>query len=368
MDIQTLTFFKNLHAECTLEMKECTLEIWKDIGKILDNRCIIQINHVQYTIIKLQQEYYGIESICPHSGGPLGMGDIEDSYIKCPWHGYRYSLGNGSCEDDPDHSACVVPVKAENGNLYVKVMAGDQITIVKDLPSDHQIELKSTTSPQEESQCHTLIDWARNILNTSDAISKVQKTLHVLELWKSGEIKQVGKSVNLLEIPPRDPQITFTRPTKVGKRGNAGTLESRIAILHALANIEQWAIDLGWDIIVRFGEDLPREFSSDFIKLAADEAKHFTLLANRLQELGSYFGALNIHGSLWDSALETKDDVLARLAIVHMVHEGRGLDVNPKTIEKFKKAKDFESVEKLEIIHSVYYVFLIFRMKLLMLL
>lgn len=326
------------------------MDIWKEIDiQHTKDRFILQINQVQYTVIQLQQQYYGIESVCPHSGGPLGMGDIEDLYIKCPWHGYRYALGDGSCEDDPDHSACVLPLKMENGKLYVNVGLNDSISIIH---LSQSTTARVCQSAEREIECNTLIDWGRNILNTSNASQKVAKTLHALELWNSGELKQVGNSVNLLEIPPRDSQITFTGPTKVGKRGNAGTLDSRIAILHALANIEQWAIDLGWDIIVRFGEDMPRDFSSDFLKLAADEAKHFTLLENRLKELGSYFGALKIHGSLWDSALETKDDILARLAIVHMVHEGRGLDVNPKTIEKFRKAKDFESVEKLEIIHS----------------
>ncbi len=55
---------------------------------------------------------------------------------------------------------------------------------------------------------------------------------------------------------------------------------SRIALLHSLANIEQWAIDLSWDIISRFcsikypdGSKLPRKFYDDFIQVACDEAK-----------------------------------------------------------------------------------------------
>ena len=54
---------------------------------------------------------------------------------------------------------------------------------------------------------------------------------------------------------------------------------SRIATLHSLANIEQWAIDLSWDVIARFGDTrlngkpLPRDFFCDFVKVAGDEAK-----------------------------------------------------------------------------------------------
>lgn len=116
---------------------------------------------------------------------------------------------------------------------------------------------------------------------------------------------------------------------------------------------------MAWDIIARFsqeqikGESLPKEFFDDFVQVAADEAKHFSLISNRLLELGSYFGALPIHKGLWESATITKHDLLVRLAIVHMVHEARGLDVNPNTISRFQKAGDLESVRILNVIHSV---------------
>lgn len=69
-----------------------------------------------------------------------------------------------------------------------------------------------------------------------------------------------------------------------------------------MANIELWAVDLSWDVVCRFhphfllnGQSLPTEFIDDFIKIALDETKHFTLLNNRLKELGSSFGELPIH-------------------------------------------------------------------------
>lgn len=143
-------------------------------------------------------------------------------------------------------------------------------------------------------------------------------------------------------------------------------------MLHALANIEQWAIDLAIDICVRFATfqtnppsisadagaqqatptPLPRTFYYDWLKVANDEAKHFSLLRSRLEELGSHFGALSVHHGLWESAELTKDDLRARISVIALVHEARGLDVNPVKIDKFRKAKDQESVETLEIIHN----------------
>lgn len=66
---------------------------------------------------------------------------------------------------------------------------------------------------------------------------------------------------------------------------------------------------------------MPREFFTDFVKVAQDEGRHFSLLATRLEELGSSYGALPAHDGLWDSATATSKDLMARLAIEHCVHE-----------------------------------------------
>jgi uncharacterized ferritin-like protein (DUF455 family) len=64
---------------------------------------------------------------------------------------------------------------------------------------------------------------------------------------------------------------------------------------------------------------LPKAFFDDFVRIAYEEATHFTFLTEQLQEYGTYFGALPIHDGLWDSATSTAHDILARLAIVHML-------------------------------------------------
>jgi uncharacterized ferritin-like protein (DUF455 family) len=134
------------------------------------------------------------------------------------------------------------------------------------------------------------------------------------------------------------------------KLGKAGSLQSRVNIVHSLVHTESWAIDLSWDIIARFGkqEAMPREFFTDFVKVAQDEGRHFTLLAARLEELGSYYGALPAHDGLWDSATATSKDLLSRLAVEHCVHEARGLDVLPTTISRFRNGGDNTTADLLE--------------------
>jgi uncharacterized ferritin-like protein (DUF455 family) len=143
-------------------------------------------------------------------------------------------------------------------------------------------------------------------------------------------------------LPPRD----------MPKRRNFGSAAGRLALLHALAHIELNAIDLAWDIVARFaGADLPRTFVGDWVRVAAEEAEHFALLAGRLDSLGSFYGALPAHDGLWEAAAATAHDLLARLAIVPLVLEARGLDVTPEMLPRLHRAGDRESAAVLERIY-----------------
>ena len=127
------------------------------------------------------------------------------------------------------------------------------------------------------------------------------------------------------------------------KRGRGGSDRSRIALLHALAHIEFGAIDLAFDMAGRFGADFPRSFVDDWLSVGADEAMHFALLDRRLRALGSCYGALPAHDGLWEAAAETAHDAGARLAVVPMVLEARGLDVTPATLAAFERSGDGRS-------------------------
>ncbi|MGA7863728.1 MAG: ferritin-like domain-containing protein, partial [Stellaceae bacterium] len=116
------------------------------------------------------------------------------------------------------------------------------------------------------------------------------------------------------------------------------------ALLHALAHIELNAIDLACDLIARFSrEPLPRAFLDDWVGVAAEEAVHFELLVQRLADFGACYGDLPAHDGLWESAAATADDLLARLAVVPLVLEARGLDVTPEMTATLERAGDRET-------------------------
>ncbi len=152
---------------------------------------------------------------------------------------------------------------------------------------------------------------------------------------------------------PERPRLVTGR--QVAKRSPA-TPEGRIALLHALAHIELNAIDLALDIVGRFGAaaEIGTEgpaFAADWLGVARDEAKHFLMLADRLEAMGSSYGALDAHDGLWQTALASREDVLERLAIAPLTHEARGLDVTPAMIEKLRGFGDEAGAALLEVIY-----------------
>ena len=142
------------------------------------------------------------------------------------------------------------------------------------------------------------------------------------------------------ERPARPAQPVLLPPAAMPKRGRGQSERGRIALIHALAHIEFGAIDLALDMAGRFGGEGGQTFVGDWLAVAADEAMHFVLLDRRLRALGSQYGDLPAHDGLWEAADATRHDLAARLAIVPMVLEARGLDVTPAIIERMRFAGD----------------------------
>ena len=157
-------------------------------------------------------------------------------------------------------------------------------------------------------------------------------------------------------LPPRRParpgRPVLRPPKEMPKRRAFGSPAGRVALLHALAHIELNAIDLAWDIIARFSrEPLPRGFFDDWVGVAAQEAVHFELLVLRLADFRACYGDLPAHDGLWESAAATADDLLARLAVVPLVLEARGLDVTPEMAATLERVGDPQSAAVLRRIY-----------------
>ncbi|MBV7393674.1 ferritin-like domain-containing protein [Mameliella sediminis] len=201
----------------------------------------------------------------------------------------------------------------------------------------------------------SLCEMAVDVLTTADGRQKTAKSRAYAAQWFAAQ--EAGTPIPLgVAQPPLRParpaQPELLDPRDVPKR-KPGSPQGRIALLHAVAHIELNAVDLHWDIIPRFAETpMPVGFYDDWVKAADEESKHFNLICDCLEELGSYYGALPAHAGMWRAAEDTVGDFMGRLAVVPMVLEARGLDVTPGMIEIFRKAGADSAVAALEVIYS----------------
>lgn len=195
----------------------------------------------------------------------------------------------------------------------------------------------------------TLTERAIEVITTASPAEKVRLTRLYTAAWAAGEISEVGNTAPP-DRPARPDRPELCAPGAMPKRSKAGE-KGRIALLHALAHIELNAIDLAWDIVARFThEDLPKAFYDDWVQVALDEAEHFDMLEKRLNEMGAAYGDQGAHDGLWQAATETADDLMARLAVVPMVLEARGLDTTPPTVKRLRANQDNATADLLDII------------------
>ncbi|MGD8808613.1 MAG: ferritin-like domain-containing protein [Gammaproteobacteria bacterium] len=196
----------------------------------------------------------------------------------------------------------------------------------------------------------SLSEAACAVLTTADPAGKAALSARAAQGWRDGTIATIGDAAPP-DRPARPEQPPLMAPKFVKRRRVTANPAGRIALLHALAHIELNAIDLAWDIVARF-RGLPRAFYDDWVGVAAEEATHFTLLAARLDALGAAYGDLPAHDGLWQAAQTTAHDLAARLAVVPLVLEARGLDVTPAMIVRLREAGDDASADVLQRIHD----------------
>ena len=122
--------------------------------------------------------------------------------------------------------------------------------------------------------------------------------------------------------------------------------------MHSIAHIEFNAINLALDAVWRF-VGMPEAYYRDWLRVAAEEAKHFALLQAHLQSLGHTYGDFTAHDGLWTMCEATQDDVLARMALVPRTLEARGLDATPLIQAKLRKVATPAALAAVDILDTI---------------
>lgn len=196
----------------------------------------------------------------------------------------------------------------------------------------------------------SLFAAARACLAAASPDDKPACTFEAVGALERGELSSDGEidGPEPIRMPGRPATPKLVHPRELPKRG-LGSLQGRAAFIHAVAHIEFNAIDLAWDAVYRF-RGMPATYYADWVSVANDEARHFTMLRGRLQELGFDYGDFDAHNGLWEMAEKTAGSGLARMARVPRVLEARGLDVTPGMIVKLRSLGDDATADILDVI------------------
>lgn len=193
-----------------------------------------------------------------------------------------------------------------------------------------------------------LFQLARNCLLEKDLDTKLALADSMQQRFETGQLELKSLPLADVEVPGRPARPELVSPREVPKR-KLGSDRGKAAAIHSFCHIEFNAINLACDAVWRF-QDMPEQYYRDWVRVAAEEACHFSLLQERLSELGHAYGDFPAHDGLWDLARKTSADLLDRMALIPRVMEARGLDVTPLIQKKFRNVGDQRTVEILDII------------------
>ena len=209
----------------------------------------------------------------------------------------------------------------------------------------------SSSSPDQP--CPSLQHYAIAIVKTRCPQQKVILAHEAAKAWHAGDLLASLSSVepHLPVQPGRPDKPLLLSPREMPKR-KAGSQTGLVALIHALVHIELNAIDMAFDLIARWSDSsLPVEFLDEALKIGVEEAQHFEMINAHLEELGVCYGDLPAHGNLWDAVIQTSHGLLARLAIVPLVLEARGLDVSPRMIAQVRAQGELKIASTMDIIY-----------------
>lgn len=73
----------------------------------------------EIALFHVNGQIYALDNACPHQGGPLGEGEIENGCVTCPWHGWQFDIATGSCLNMPGDDAKSLPLTIRGDEIYL---------------------------------------------------------------------------------------------------------------------------------------------------------------------------------------------------------------------------------------------------------
>jgi len=86
----------------------------------------VSCRHVNVCMTKFEGKIAALDNACPHQGGPLGEGSIENGWLRCPWHGWDFHPSTGNSPGGHDDGVETFPVEEREDGIYVGFPVEDE--------------------------------------------------------------------------------------------------------------------------------------------------------------------------------------------------------------------------------------------------
>ena len=79
----------------------------------------VHVHGREFALWNLDGQFYCIDDLCPHRGGPLGAGVMQDGEVFCPLHGWGFDVRTGACSSRPDRPVRTYPTRVVDGQVQI---------------------------------------------------------------------------------------------------------------------------------------------------------------------------------------------------------------------------------------------------------
>jgi nitrite reductase (NADH) small subunit/3-phenylpropionate/trans-cinnamate dioxygenase ferredoxin subunit len=81
----------------------------------------VQVGNKLVAVFHHGGQYFAIDDVCPHMGASLSGGYVEQGIVTCPWHAWRFRLGDGAWADNPRVKIGCYPVRVVGEEVQIQV-------------------------------------------------------------------------------------------------------------------------------------------------------------------------------------------------------------------------------------------------------
>ena len=71
-------------------------------------------------LFNIEGQFFALDGVCPHQGGPLAKGTLCGHIVTCPWHGWQFDVRDGQHQISATMQQPTIPLKIQDGEILVR--------------------------------------------------------------------------------------------------------------------------------------------------------------------------------------------------------------------------------------------------------